>query len=205
MSIDIQQRSQEWYTARLGKVTASRLSDVVAKIKTGEAAGRAGYRAQLVAERLTGKPQESFQSQAMDWGTEAEPLARATYEARTGNLVDAVGFVTHPAIELAGASPDGFIGNDGLIEIKCPTTKTHIDTLVNQSVPSKYIPQMLWQMACTGRDWCDFVSFDPRMPINLQIFIHRVNRDDELISFYEKEVVKFLQEVDESIKKLSAL
>jgi predicted phage-related endonuclease len=141
----------------------------------------------------------------MDWGTEAEPLARATYEARTGNLVDAVGFVTHPAIELAGASPDGFIGNDGLIEIKCPTTKTHIDTLVNQSVPSKYIPQMLWQMACTGRDWCDFVSFDPRMPINLQIFIHRVNRDDELISFYEKEVVKFLQEVDESIKKLSAL
>lgn len=205
MSIDIQQRSQEWYTARLGKVTASRLSDVVAKIKTGEAAGRAGYRAQLVAERLTGKPQESFQSQSMDWGTEAEPLARATYEARTGNLVDAVGFVTHPAIELAGASPDGFIGNDGLIEIKCPTTKTHIDTLVNQSVPSKYIPQMLWQMACTGRDWCDFVSFDPRMPINLQIFIHRVNRDDELISFYEKEVVKFLQEVDESIKKLSAL
>lgn len=198
------QGSPEWFAQRLGKVTASRLSDVLAKVKAGEAAGRANYRAELVAERLTGKASEGFSNAAMKWGTECEPLARAAYEAEYGLLVTETSMVTHPHISMSGASPDGLVSIDGLIEIKCPETKAHIDTILSGEAPSKYVPQMQWQMACTGRAWCDFVSFDPRMPADMQMFVRRVLRDDELIKAYEVEVVAFLKEVDETVTKLKA-
>jgi putative phage-type endonuclease len=196
------QGTDEWKALRLGRVTASRLSDVLAKIKTGEAAIRANYKAELVAERLTGKAAESFTNAAMKWGTEAEPLARAAYEAETGELVAEIAFVPHPAILMAGASPDGLVGADGLLEIKAPETKKHIATLLSGQAPAEYLPQMYWQMACTGRKWCDFVSFDPRLPADLQLFIKRVERDEKVIVCYEQEVVQFLSEVDSIIGQL---
>ena len=196
------QGSEAWFAQRLGRVTASRLVDVLAKLKTGEAAARANYRAELVAERLTGKAAESFTNAAMKWGTDCEPLARAAYEAEFGVLVDEVGMIQHPSIEWAGASPDGLVGADGLLEIKCPSTKTHIDTLLSGEAPSQYLPQMFWQMACTGRAWCDFVSFDPRLPVDLQLFVKRFPRDDARIASMEMEVRAFLREVDETITNL---
>lgn len=196
------QGSPEWFMQRMGKVTASRLADVMAKIKTGEAASRANYRAELVAERLTGKSVEGFSNAAMKWGTECEPLARAAYEADTGLMVAEVGMVPHPSIAMTGASPDGLVGVDGLLEIKCPETKSHISTILGGSVPSQYIPQMQWQMACTRRAWVDFVSFDPRMPADMQLYIKRVPRDDALIAVYEKEVESFLEEVSSTVEKL---
>jgi len=200
----IVQGSPEWFAQRLGKVTASRLVDVMAKIKTGEAASRAGYRAELVAERLTGKGAEGFTNSAMKWGTDCEPLARSAYEAETGMLVTEVAMINHPTIEMAGASPDGLVDEDGLLEIKCPETKNHIDTILSGEAPAKYIHQMQWQMACTGRKWVDFVSFDPRMPADMQIFIKRVERDDDLIAAYEAEVIKFLGEVANTVEQLKA-
>lgn len=201
--IDFPQGSAEWLASRAGKVTASRISDVLAKIKTGEAADRRDYKAQIVAEILTGKPQEDgFTNSAMQWGTEQEPFARGAYEAAYGVLVDQVGLVLHPDIDRAAASPDGLSG-DGLLEIKCPKTATHILYMTGGVVPSKYINQMLWQMACTERGWCDFVSFDPRLPQDLQLFKVRLNRDDDAIKAIEKEVRKFLEEVDEVIEKLT--
>lgn len=199
------QGSPEWFAQRLGKVTASRLVDVLAKVKAGEAAGRANYRAELVAERLTGKVAEGFSNASMKWGTECEPLARAAYEAEYGLLVGEVGMIQHPTIPNTGASPDGLVSTDGLIEIKCPETKAHIDTLLSKAAPAKYIPQMQWQMACTGRAWVDFVSFDPRMPADLQLFVCRVLRDDDLIRQYETEVRAFLAEVDATVTSLAAL
>ena len=199
----MKQGSEDWFAARLGKVTASRIVDVLAKIKTGEAATRAGYRAELVAERLTGKAQEGFTTAQMRWGTESEPLARAAYEADTGLLVAEVGLIDHPEIAMAGASPDGMVGGSGLIECKCPDTKTHIETILSSVAPSKYLPQMQWQMACTGREWCDFVSFDPRMPIAQQLFVLRVERDEKYIKdTLEPEVIRFLEEVEKTVEQL---
>ncbi len=198
----IVQGSPEWFLQRLGKVTASRLADVLAKIKTGEAAARANYRAELVAERLTGKSSEGFTNASMKWGTECEPLARAAYEAETGQMVLEVGMVPHPRIAMTGASPDGLVGAAGLLEIKCPETKSHIATILSGSVPSQYIPQVQWQMACTGRDWVDFVSFDPRMPADMQLYIKRIPRSLELIATYEQEVETFLAEVDATVNQL---
>ena len=197
------QGSEAWFAARLGKVTASRIADVVAKVKSGEAATRATYRAELVAERLTGKRVESFTNAAMKWGTECEPLARSAYEAETGRIVTEVGMIDHPRIAMSGASPDGLVDSDGILEIKCPETKAHISTILSGCIPSQYVPQVQWQMACTGRLWCDFVSFDPRMPSDMQLFIVSVDRDDEAIALYEQEVVKFLAEVDGTIKQLT--
>lgn len=197
------QRSEEWYAARLGKVTASRLSDVLATIKTGEAAARANYRIELVAERLTGKSTPGFTSAAMQWGVECEPMARSAYETETGLIVTEVGFVDHPTIAMAGASPDGLVGDDGLIEIKCPETKTHIQTLTSKKAPSEYIPQMQWQMACTGRQWVDFVSFDPRLPEHLMLEIIRVDRDQSLIDKYSESVNRFLADVSHTIHLLN--
>jgi len=202
---NIIQGSPEWFAQRVGKLTASRLADVLAKVQVGEAASRANYRAELVAERLTGKAAEGFTNAAMKWGTDCEPLARAAYEAEFGLLVTEVGMVPHPTIPMSGASPDGLVSTDGLIEIKCPETKAHIDTLLSKAAPAKYIPQMQWQMACTGRAWCDFVSFDPRMPADLQMFVCRVLRDDELIRTYEAEAVSFLAEVEATVTQLTAL
>lgn len=200
--IEIIQGSTEWFAQRLGKVTASRVSDIIAKTKTGVSASRANYLAQLVAERLTGQAADTFKNGAMQHGTETEPMARMAYEAETGLMVTEVAMIQHGTIEMAGASPDGLVGEDGLVEIKCPNTSTHIATLMADKAPSQYIPQMQWQMACTGRAWCDFVSFDPRMPEDMQLFIKRVPRDNALIAEYEAEVVKFLAEVQETVNKL---
>lgn len=199
------QSSPEWLQARCGLVTASRINDVLATIKSGEAATRASYRSQLVAERLSGKPAESFTNAAMQWGTETEPFARAAYELQTGFMVDQVGLIRHPEIVFSGASPDGLINDDGLIEIKCPETKTHIEYALAGKAPAKYQNQMLWQMECTGRQWCDFASFDPRMPQEMQLFIVRFNRDEERIEAMRKEVIRFLEEVEDSINKLRSV
>jgi putative phage-type endonuclease len=196
------QGTEEWFTIRIGKVTASRVADVIAKTKTGYSATRDNYMAQLVCERLTGQKGESFSNAAMQHGTDTEPLARAAYEALQDVLVDEVGFVPHPSIEMAGASPDGLVGADGLLEIKCPNTATHIETLLSQSVPGKYNTQMQFQMACTGRQWCDFVSFDNRLPAELQLFVKRVPRDEVFIRLIEAEIVQFLAELDDKINKL---
>ena len=201
----IEQGSPEWFAQRLGKVTASRVADVIAKTKTGYSTSRENYMAQLVCERMTQTVAESYTNAAMQWGTETEPLARAAYEAFTEVLVDEVAMIQHPTIEASGASPDGLVGDDGQIEIKCPNTATHIDTLLSQQSPAKYVTQMQWQMACTGRKWCDFVSFDPRMPKELQLFIKRIDRDDAYIDMLEKEVVSFLKELDAKIEKLEKL
>jgi putative phage-type endonuclease len=201
----IEQGSDEWFAARIGKVTASRVADVIAKTKTGFSTSRDNYMAQLVCERLTGQKSESFTNAAMQWGTETEPLARLSYEVAQNVLVDEVGFIPHPSIIMAGASPDGLVGDDGLLEIKCPNTATHIETLLSQSVPGKYNTQMQFQMACTGRKWCDFVSFDNRLPNELQLFVKRVPRDNEFIKQMEDEVVKFLNELDIKIAQLMDL
>lgn len=198
----MEQRTQEWFSARLAKVTASRVADVVAKTKTGYSASRANYMAELICERLTGMQGASYSNAAMAWGIETEPMARAAYEGAMGSLVIETGFVPHAAIEMSGASPDGLVGDDGLVEIKCPMTATHIETLLGQSVPAKYVTQMQWQMACTGRKWCDFVSFDPRMPENMQIFVKRIGRDEVLIASLETEVIQFLKELDLKITQL---
>jgi putative phage-type endonuclease len=196
------QRSDEWFAIRIGKVTASRVADVLAKTKSGYSASRDNYMAQLVCERLTGQKAEGFTNASMQWGTETEPLARAAYEALKDVLVDEVGFVPHPTITMAGASPDGLVEQDGLLEIKCPNTATHIDTLLSESVPTKYYTQMQFQLACTGRKWCDFVSFDNRLPEELQLFVKRVPRDDTYIKLMEAEIVQFIAELDDKINKL---
>ena len=198
----IDQGTDEWFAMRLGKVTASRAADVLAKTKTGYSATRDNYMAQLVCERLTGEKGENFTNAAMQHGTETEPLARAAYEAFKDVLVDEVGFVPHPSIIMAGASPDGLVGDDGLLEIKCPNTATHIETLLSQTVPGKYNTQMQFQMACTNREWCDFVSFDNRLPQELQLFVKRVPRDNMYIRLMEEEIIKFLNELDIKIAQL---
>jgi putative phage-type endonuclease len=199
----VEQGTPEWFAARLGNVTASRVADVIAKTKSGYSASRENYMAQLICERMTGTVAESYTNAAMQWGTETEPLARAAYESIADVLVDEVGYVQHPRIERAGASPDGLVGLFGLLEIKCPNTATHIDTLITEQVPTKYITQMQWQMVCTGRAWCDFVSFDPRLPNGLQMFVKRVEFDTEYAATLEIEVVKFLAELDTKISKLN--
>jgi putative phage-type endonuclease len=201
----MEQRTTEWHTARLGKVTASRVADVIAKTKTGYGASRGSLMADLIVERLTGQPASTFTNAFMEWGTEQEPHARAAYSAVTGELVEEVGFIDHPRIANSGASPDGLVGDDGLVEFKCPATSTMLDTLLAQTVPTKYVPQMQWQMACTGRKWCDFVSFDPRLPEHLRMFVKRVERDDTLIKTLEGEVTLFLSELEEKLTKLQEL
>ena len=197
-----EQRTEEWFKQRLGKVTASAISNVIAKTKTGVSASRENYSTQLTLERLTGEQAEFYTNAAMEWGTATEPKARQAYEIYREVFVDEVGFITHPMIEMSGASPDGLVGDDGLVEIKCPESKTQMETLLNQKVPTKYMPQMQWQMACTGRKWCDFVSFDPRMPENLRLFVQRVERNDEYIVMLEQEVRDFLLDIDRKVEIL---
>lgn len=203
--IDIIQGSDEWKQIRLGKVTASRVADVVARTRTGWGASRANYAAELIAERLTGTVAEGFTNAAMQWGSQTEPDARRAYSFRTDADVVEVGFVLHPTIEFAGASPDGFVEADGLVEIKCPNTATHIETLLGGAVPAKYLTQMQWQMACSGRHWCDFVSFDPRMPESMRLFVQRVHRDDSRIAELEQEVSVFLGEIEKKVSDLARL
>lgn len=202
---EIIQGSAEWHAIRCGRVTASRVADVVAKTKSGWGASRANYAAELIAERLTGEPAERFTNAAMQWGTDHEPDARAAYEFFRDAAVTEIGFVDHPSIAMTGASPDGLVGGDGLVEIKCPNTATHLDTLLSQTVPAKYVTQMLWQMACTGRKWCDFVSFDPRLPESMSMFVTRLDRDDKRIAELETEVAAFLEEISAKIEQLNSL
>lgn len=199
----MEQGSAEWLQARLGRVTASRVADVMAKTKTGPSASRTNYFAQLLCERLTGNPTECFVNDAMRWGVEREPEARAAYSFRHDVDVTEIAFVNHPTIAMAGASPDGLIGSDGLLEIKCPNTATHLDTLASGSIPGKYQIQMTWQLACCQRDWCDFVSWEPRLPEHLRMFVKRFHRDELREAETEAEVTAFLAELDARIEDLN--
>jgi putative phage-type endonuclease len=198
-----EQRTEDWFQQRLGKVTASSLHKVLARTKTGFGADRGNYLTQLVLERITGTKTEGYVNAAMQWGIDQEPFARAAYEAHHGVLVDEVGFMQHPTIEASGASPDGLVGADGMVEIKCPDSKTALECWLSADpVESKYFSQMQWQMACAGRFWCDYVVFDPRMPAKAQLFVYRVERDDKWIKETEIEVKKFLAEVDAKVAAL---
>lgn len=242
----IEQGSETWIQLRLGKVTASRIADVVATIGTpaiytveprdkgkfavmregatkatkildskpqAEAyaaqcskpdygASRWNYMAELICETLTGVPQDQYTNAAMQWGIDHEQDARDAYEFLTDANVEPASFVIHPSIELSGASPDGFVDEHGLVEIKCPLTSTHINTLLSKRIPDQYVKQMHWQMACTGRLWCDFVSFDPRLPPDLQVFLKRLERDEKAIGELEREVELFLEEMAGKIEQL---
>ena len=196
------QGTDDWRLVRCGKVTASKVADIIAKTKSGYSTSRQNYAADLLVERLTGRPTETFVSSAMAHGTEQEPYARQAYERMTGAEVFEIGFVDHPEIANSGASPDGLIGDDGLAEFKCPLTATHLDMLKRGVVAGRYITQIQWQLACTGRAWCDFVSFDPRLPEPLQLFIQRVPRDVSMILELETEVSAFIRELDAEVADL---
>lgn len=196
-----EQGTIEWLTARAGHVTASRIADVMMKPST---AGYMNYRAQLVCERLTGEPTETFTSAAMQHGTETEPQARAFYEMEMGVDVEQTGFIPHPTLTMTGASPDGLVGADGLVEIKCPQPAKHIATLTGAAIDRKYLLQMQWQMVCTGRAWCDFVSFSPSFPMEMQMFRQRVAHDAELAEEITEAVTRFLSEVDRLTADLQA-
>lgn len=201
----IEQRTDAWHAARLGCVTASRVADIVAKTKSGYAASRQSYMGQLLSERLTGLPTETFQNAAMRWGIDTESFGVQAYEAATGLETFEVGFLFHPNLAYAGASPDRLVAPEGLVEIKCPTTVTHIETLLKGSVPERYLFQMQWQMACADRAWCDFVSFDPRVPEDYQLFIQRVERNSGQIAELEAEVALFLSELEAKLDELEGL
>ncbi len=196
----IEQGTDEWHQVRLGKVTASKVGDALMNPST---AGFQNYRAQLVCERLTGRPTETFKSAAMEHGTETEPQARAMYTMTTGRMVQEIGFVDHPTIGMSGASPDGLVGEQGLIEIKCPQPTEHIRVLTGGTIKKQYLSQMQWQMACTGREWCDFVSFCPDLPDDLTTHIQRVEIDSQAIREMEQGVQAFLDEVEALTSKLT--
>lgn len=192
--------------ARAGRVTASRVDAVLSRARDGKSEGatRRNYKAQIISEILTGRTQENgYSNKAMEDGLEFEPLARSAYEVRNGVLVDLVGFVVHPSIERAGASPDGLVNQRGLVQFKCPYPATHITYMLAGIVPTEYEPQMIWEMACTERDWCDFVSYCPAFPPNLQLFVVRFDRDEQRVSKITAEVNVFLREVDEIIERLT--
>jgi putative phage-type endonuclease len=199
------QRSPEWFAARCGSLGASQLADALAKTKSGWGASRANLRAKLVVERLTGQQEESFTSAAMQWGVDKEEEARIAYSFLTGRNVVEVGLYKHPTIIGSHASPDGLVDDDGCLEIKCPNSATHIETLKSNQVAHKYLLQMQWQMACADRQWCDFVSFDPRMPDHLTLYVQRVERDNDMLAILEAEVSTFLSEVEADVKKLNEI
>lgn len=195
--LDLEQGSEAWFKARLGKVTASRVADVMATIRSGGyGASRSQYMAELLIERLIGRPLEAYINAAMQYGLDTEPEARLAYEFAANVDVVEVGFVPHPSIPMSGASPDGLVGDDGLIEIKCPTPATHIETLLAEKIPQRYVSQMQWQLACTGRQWVDYVSYDNRLPEAMRLFISRLQRDDRAIEALQREVGFFLNELN---------
>jgi putative phage-type endonuclease len=192
----IAQRTPEWYAARLGKVTASRVGDLTARTRAGWAASRANYLNQLLAERLSDTIARSPVTAAMQWGIDQEADARLAYQLYAETDVAECGFVDHPTVPMSGASPDGLVGDHGLVEIKCPTTIAHLTILVEDQVPERYLPQIHWQLSCTGREWCDFVSYDPRLFGAATLFVKRVHRDTAIVAELEQQVVEFLAEVD---------
>lgn len=198
-----EQRTPEWFAERLGKITASRIADVVGKTKSGSyGAARKNYMAELLCQRLSGQQEEKFTSAAMQHGTDTEPAARAMYILETGTDVTETGFIPHPTIAMSGASPDGLAGEDGLIEIKCPNTATHLEFFQSRKPKHEYLLQMQWQMACTGRQWCDFISYDDRLPEKLAYRCIHIQRDDTLVAELEEEAIKFLTELDETVRQL---
>lgn len=198
----IEQGTDEWLLQRCGKVTASRIADLTAKTRSGWGASRANYMAELIAERLTGKPTEKYVNAAMEHGTKTEPEARNVYAFMHNVNVEQVGFIEHPKIAMSGASPDGFVGDNGLIEIKAPQIAKHLDTLLNETIDERYVKQMAWQLAVTGREYCDFVSYSPSLPVEMRLWVRRVERDDKLIKELEEQVAEFLAELDSKVKVL---
>ena len=201
----IEQGSPEWFALRAGKVTASRVADILAKTKTGPSASRQNYLIELALQRTTGIIQESYTNAAMEWGTQTEPQARVAYEVNTNNFVDQVAFIDHPNIAWFGCSPDGLVSDRGLVEIKCPNSATHWEYFKSKEPPKKYFIQMQAQMAVTDRDWCDFISFDPRMPDRSQLLIVQVPRDPEFILFMETEIKQFLSEVEVEVNLMKGM
>jgi putative phage-type endonuclease len=196
----IEQGTPEWLELRRGKVTASRVADILAKTKTGPSASRQNYLIELALQRTTKTIEPSYTNAAMEWGTATEPQARVAYEVKTNNFVDQVPFIDHPTIQGFGCSPDGLVGKDGLLEIKCPNSATHWEYFKAKEPPKKYFIQMQAQMAVTGAKWCDFVSFDPRMPERSQLLIVNVPRDPEFILYMEAEIKQFLSEIEVEVK-----
>ena len=192
----IEQGTPEWHQLRAGKVTASRVADILAQTKTGPSASRQNYLIELALQRSTGTIEPSYTNAAMEWGTQTEPQARVAYEVETENFVDQVAFIDHPTIAWFGCSPDGLISDDGLIEIKCPNSATHWEYFKAKKPPQKYVTQMQTQLCVTNRKWCDFVSFDPRMPSRSQLLVVRIERDDAFIAEMEEKVKQFLNEVE---------
>ncbi len=205
MTEDLIQGSDEWKQARVGSLGASRLQDAIAKTKTGYGASRANLMAELICERLTGKAAEKFVSAAMQYGTETEPEARDTYIFSSGNSVEQVGLIRHPTIEQSHASPDGLVGDDGMLEIKCPQHAAHLDTLLTGKIPEKYVTQMMWQMACSGRQWVDYVSYNSSFPDHMRMYVRRIERNDKLIKILEEEVAAFLLEMAVKLSELNSL
>ena len=204
MTEELEQGTEAWKLARCGSLGASSVHEALARTKSGWGASRANVLARLISERLTGVPQDTYTNSAMQHGIDTEPEARAAYQFEKGVLVRTVGLFKHPAITGTHASPDGFVGDDGLLEVKCPNTATHLDTLLGEPIPSKYVIQCQWQMACTARAWCDWVSFDPRLPDNMRLHIQRIKRDDRHIAELETQVREFLHELQMKLVELTA-
>ena len=197
------QGTDAWKFARVGSVGASDAPKVVRKTKTGYSADRDTLMVAKMLERLTGQPVNIPQTFAMQQGMEREPIARMTYSIIKNRDVQEVGIVPHPTVKGSHASCDGYVGDKGLVEIKCPLPVAHMDTLDKGSIPSDHMTQMQWQMACTGRDWCDYVSFNPDFPLKLQMFVKRVPRDPERIRELEREIAKFVAELEAKLARLS--
>jgi putative phage-type endonuclease len=204
MSEEIVQGTDEWKMLRLGKVTASRIKDIIATTKSGYATSRDKYMTQLLLERITNTVADSYINEAMTWGTEQEPFARAKYEGYASTLVEQVAFIDHPTIPMSGASPDGLVMDDGLVELKAPMSHTHLESILG-GIDDQYMPQVQWQMAVTERSYTDLCSYDPRFPEHLQLVVKRIPRDDDYIAKLEKEVIQFLAEVDDKVNKLNQL
>ena len=203
--LDVEQGTPEWLQARTGLLTGSRASDAIGVLKSGkESAARRDYRIQLVSERLTGRPQEdTFVNAAMQHGTDTEPAARGAYEAITGQLIRQTGFIQRPDV-LAGCSLDGHVGSlEGILELKCPKTATHLGYLLRpHELPKRYIPQVTHNLWVTGATWCDFVSFDDRLPEPMQLFAVRVRAEELGVETYAEKALAFLAEVDAELAKL---
>jgi putative phage-type endonuclease len=205
MNDGVEQGTNEWLRQRVGKLTASRFADAIAKTKTGWGASRDRYMAELICERMTGEPYPQYTTVAMQRGTELEPQARAAYAFHRDVDVIEVGFIPHPTITMSGCSPDGLVDADGLVELKCPDSHVHISYCLGAQMPGEYIMQMMWQLACTGRQWCDWVSYDPRLPSHRQLLIRRITRSDDLIRIMEDQARAFLAEVEQKYLALQTM
>ena len=195
--IEVEQGSQEWLQSRLGKITASRAKDLMATVRYGEAAGYRNYKTELAVERITGKRAERYVTKQMEYGTETEGVAATMYQLQTGNIATVCG-----AFEIDGsnvlASPDRLVGDDGLVEIKCRELANHVESMLSDKVPDEYYKQIQFQLWVTNRKWCDYVSYGDEMPENAQLFIKRIERDEEVIN----EIIERVEQIEDDITKL---